>query len=287
MKYVTRDGKFIYKNAKLDKSASCLYNTPSGRFITNMLIRPEISKIGGAFLSTRISGLLIKPFIKKNKIDMSDYESRKYTSYNDFFTRRAAEGARPFDYEPSHLVSPCDAKLSAVTVQENGLVRIKGCDYTIESLLRDEKLAKRYLGGTMLIFRLTVDDYHRFFYIDNGRKSANRSLKGLYHTVNPIALEHTPVFRENHRTYSILASENFGRVLMMEVGALMVGKIMNNHEACNVRRGCEKGHFEFGGSTVILIFEKDVVRLDTDIQKNLKDNLETIVKAGERIGVRR
>lgn len=287
MKYVTREGVIVNANDGQDNTINRMYNTAPGRFLTKMLIRPEISNIGGAFLSTRASCLLIKPFIKKNNIDMSVYEKKKYTSYNDFFTRRAIDGAREFDREPSHLVSPCDSKLSAYTVHENGLIRIKGCDYTIESLLRDEKLAKRYLGGTMLVFRLTVDDYHRFFYIDNGRKSSNRSLRGFYHTVNPIALDSVPVFRENHRTYSILASENFGRVLMMEVGALMVGKIKNKHEACRVKRGCEKGYFEFGGSTVVLIFEKDKIRLDADIQTNIKNNLETIVRAGEKIGTRK
>lgn len=44
---------------------------------------------------------------------------------------------------------------------------------------------------------------------------------------------------------------------MMEVGAMMVGRI-TNHEAVPgyVTRGEEKGYFEFGGSTIILLTQK-------------------------------
>ena len=83
----------------------------------------------------------------------------------------------------------------------------------------------------------------------------------------------------------MLHSRHFGRVLMMEVGALLVGKIVNHHEAAKVRRGQEKGFFQFGGSTVILMTEPGSVMPDTDLLANTKAGMETVVKMGERIGI--
>jgi phosphatidylserine decarboxylase len=82
----------------------------------------------------------------------------------------------------------------------------------------------------------------------------------------------------------VLKSENFGSILMMEVGALLVGKIVNYHEEEYVKRGEEKGRFEFGGSTVVLCIKRDKIRVDEDIIKNSKMNIETVVKMGEKIG---
>ena len=71
---------------------------------------------------------------------------------------------------------------------------------------------------------------------------------------------------------------------MMEVGALMVGRITNYDDACEVRRGQEKGRFEFGGSTVILLFQKGAANPDASLISNTDKGYETRVKMGERIG---
>lgn len=284
MEYRTRDGKSIYGNGHQDAFLERLYGTGLGRQCVRLLVCPAVSKLGGKILSTRLSRLMIPPFIRKNHIDMAQYEKAEYCSYNDFFTRKARENMRSFDMRPDHLVSPCDGKLMAYPVSREGVLQIKGTMYTLPLLLRDRKLAGRYTGGTALVFRLTVDDYHRFFYVDSGTRSGNRSIAGVYHTVNPAANDVYPIYKENHREYSLLASDHFGRILMMEVGALMVGRIVNHHEACRVERGMEKGYFEFGGSTIVLLFEPDTVRIDGDILENTQEGIETVVKAGEKIG---
>jgi len=108
--------------------------------------------------------------------------------------------------------------------------------------------------------RLSVDDYHRYIYPVSGRRSHERTINGVFHTVQPIALEHCPVYKENTRKYCIIKTNEFGTILMMEVGAMMVGRI-TNHEAepGYVTRGEEKGYFEFGGSTIILLTQKGAV----------------------------
>ena len=145
-------------------------------------------------------------------------------------------------------------------------------------------MARRYQGGYACIFRLTVDDYHRYCYVDNGRKSMNIRIPGVFHTVNPAANEVCPIYKENTREFSLLQSEHFKVVLMMEVGALLVGRITNYHEEETVKKGEEKGRFEFGGSTVILLFQKDAVKFDQRFLYNTENGYETIVKMGERLG---
>ena len=135
-----------------------------------------------------------------------------------------------------------------------------------------------------MIFRLTVDDYHRYCYVDNGTKEDNIFIPGVLHTVNPIANDHYPIYKENSREYTILHSEVFGDIVVMEVGALLVGKIVNHHGKARVTRGQEKGYFQFGGSTVVMLLKADTVQVDEDIIENSRKGYETIVKMGEKIG---
>ena len=104
------------------------------------------------------------------------------------------------------------------------------------------------------------------------------------HTVNPIANDYYPIYKENSREYTTLHTQAFGDVIVMEVGALMVGKIVNHHGACTVRRGEEKGYFQFGGSTVILLLKAGAAQLDQDILDNSREGVETVVRMGEKIG---
>ena len=285
MEYRTRDGQNITGNDKQDRFLARLYGTHTGRACVKVLIAPEVSELGGRLLSSHMSRVFIRPFIRRNGIDMSQYERKKYRSYNDFFTRQVKPEMRPVDETPSHLVSPCDGKLSAYTVCEEGKIRIKGTDYTVASLLRDRNLAARYIGGTALVFRLTIDDYHRFLYIDEGEVGDTRTIEGVYHTINPAAGKRYPIYKENHRDCTVLETEHFGPVTMIEVGALMVGRIVNHPSSAPVARGMEKGYFEFGGSTIVLLFEKSRIVVDNDILLNSRSGIETIVKAGEKIGM--
>lgn len=284
MLYRDRKGNEIRGNDGQDRLLKKLYRTLPGRLLLRPLVCPAVSKLAYRLFSTRLSACAIVPFVEKHQIRMSDYKGNCFRSYNDFFCREIAPGKRPVAREENILISPCDAKLSCYPVTSDSRVTIKDTPYTIESLLGNKALAKRFEGGMLLVFRLTVDDYHHFCYIDGGRKTRNVRIPGVFHTVNPAAGDVVPIYKENAREYSLLKSKNFGTVLMMEVGALFVGKIVNLHEEAVVWRGQEKGHFEFGGSTVILCFQKGKVRLDEDIVKNSAEGIETIVRMGESIG---
>ena len=130
-----------------------------------------------------------------------------------------------------------------------------------------------------------MDDYHRYCYVADGEKSKNVVLPGVFHTVNPAANDALPIYKENAREYTLLKTEKFGTILMMEVGAMMVGKITNHKKGSGpVKKGEEKGYFEFGGSTVIMLLQHGKVRLDYDLIENSENDYETIVRMGERIG---
>lgn len=264
-----------------------LYRNPCGRVILKVATLPTVSKIAGWFMDRKISSIAINRFVKKNNIDVKEYEERKYKSYNDFFTRKIKDEVRKFDKNKKSLISPCDSKLTAYEINDKSVFKIKDSYYKIEDLLKNKKLADKYKNGLCLIFRLCVDDYHRYCYIDDGEKEKNTFIKGVLYTVRPVALENYNIYKENSREYTILHTDNFGDVVHIEVGATIVGRIKNHHQEYKFTKGEEKGMFEFGGSTIVLLLEKDKVNIDKEILDNTKDGFETIVKIGEKIGTKK
>lgn len=280
----TRNGEIIVTNEKQNSLLKSLYGTFGGRCLLKLLTAPIVSKAAGAFMDSPLSKPLIRRFIRTSGIDTSQYVMCDFNSYNDFFTRTVREGCRPVDAVPEHLISPCDSKLTAYKIDDSSLFRIKDSYYSIADLLKNRRLAEKYKDGYCLIFRLEVDDYHRYCYIDSGRKSRNIFIGGELHTVNPIALEHFNIYKRNCREFTVMRTDNFGDVVQVEVGAMMVGRICNHHGEGSFRRGDEKGMFEFGGSTIVMLFQKDAIRIDDDIWENSRDGAETVVKYGEKIG---
>lgn len=276
----------IVEKPNVPKSLNFLYRNKFGGLILRMINRRWLSKLAGRYLDGRLSRRKIKKYISKHGIDMSQFIEEDYKSFNAFFTRRIRPELRPFDHDPAALVSPCDAKLSAYEISDGLTFNIKGYDYTVESLLKNAELAEEFKGGLCLVFRLTVTDYHRYFCFDGGVASGNTFIKGRLHTVQPIALENRRVFTENCREYTVLDTDNFGKAVQVEVGAMMVGRIVNKIKEGRFERGDEKGMFEFGGSTVVLLLKNGVADIDEEFFANTRNDCETVVKCGEKIGKR-
>lgn len=132
-----------------DRGASFSFctETPWGQQLTKLLIRPEISKAAGWFLDRRVSSVFVKSFIRSSGLDLSDYPQRKYRSFNDFFTRQILPERRPIDMTKNHLIAPCDSKLTVIPITEDARFQIKGVEYTMESLLRDNHCQPAIRGG--------------------------------------------------------------------------------------------------------------------------------------------
>ncbi|MBQ4630706.1 MAG: phosphatidylserine decarboxylase [Clostridia bacterium] len=263
-----------------------LYHTAWGRCLLKILTAPAISKMAGVFMNSSLSKPYIKRFIKKNNIDMTDYKTENWTCFNEFFTRKLRNGKRNPVMQANVLISPCDGLLSVYHINEDSTFEIKDSVYTIEQLTQNEEIAREYDGGLCLIFRLTPTDYHRYIYPDTGAKGKNTFIRGVLHTVRPVAFDKFPVFKTNSREYCILRTNNFDDVVFMEVGAMMVGKICNYHQEHNFKRGEEKGKFEFGGSTIIMLLKKNIALIDSDIKEVCNNGEEFRVKLGEKIGIR-
>ena len=283
--YITRDGTKINGTTGQDHLLEVIYGHALTRMLLRPFLSPAVSDICGKFLSTRFSRRIIPSFVKKNHIDLSIYEKQEFDSYNAFFTRKIKAEQRPINEQKNILISPSDGKVTAYPITQKGRFWIKHTQYTAAQLLKDERLAERYMGGWIYVIRLTVDDYHRYCYVADGRKSRQRKIRGVLHTVNPVANDYYPIYKMNSREYCLLKTKEFGTILLMEVGALMVGKI-NNHEedSAQVKRGDEKGMFEFGGSTIVVMTEPGMTKPDKDIIQNTKVQAETLVKMGEPIG---
>ena len=283
MTIYNRNGEKLEYDQSQDEFLKHLYGSLAGRSLLKVLTQPVITKLGGAFMNSPLSKGQINSFVEKNHIDLNLYEDREYNSYNDFFTRKIKDGVRNIDLDPQAFITPCDSKLTVYPITESLQLKVKNSVYTLEDLLMSPTLADEYKGGLCLIFRLTVDDYHHYHYIDDGTAGKEHYIKGIFHTVNPIASDYYPIYKTNSRAYTVLHTKHFGDVVQMEVGAMMVGKITNLPKK-SFKRGEEKGYFEFGGSTVILLVKKDIVDIDEDILKHSSNEDEVRVLMGERIG---
>lgn len=270
--YITRDGMKIDGTTGQDHLLEVIYGHALTRMLLRPFLSPAVSDICGKFLSTRLSRRIIHSFVKKNHIDLGIYEKQEFNSYNAFFTRKIKAEQRPINEQKNILISPSDGKVTAYPITQKGRFWIKHTQYSAAQLLKDERLAERYMGGWIYVIRLTVDDYHRYCYVADGRKSRQRKIRGVLHTVNPVANDYYPIYKMNSREYCLLKTKELGTILLMEVGALMVGKI-NNHEedSAQVKRGDEKGMFEFGGSTIVVMTEPGMAEPDkvlSTIQKH-------------------
>lgn len=293
IKYYDRKTK-TYQTEKVagEKMIQWTYSSPMGMRLLEAVVKKRMcSSFYGWYLDRRISRRKIHPFVNKFDLDLSIAEKnlREFSSFNDFFYRKLKPSARTIDTHKDAVISLGDGKLLAYEhINLDRLVQVKGITYSLKELIKNQAVASKYKKGTCLILRLCPTDYHRFHFIDSGTCEPSHRIKGSYYSVNPVALQKVEkLFCENKREWSIFHSDHFGDILTIEVGATFVGSIIQTftpHQ--RVTRGDEKGYFKFGGSTVLLFFEENKVKIDPDIIKQTKLGYETYVQFGEKIGVR-
>lgn len=260
-----------------------LYNTIPGRIILKLLINPFISKIVGFYHDMPLSKLKIKSFIKNNNITMDEYETKEYKNFNDFFTRKRKTKIKQLS--KGEFASPADSKLLVYKITKDLKVTIKNSTYTLNELVDNKIDLKDYKNGYCLIFRLAVDDFHRYVFPDSGVVEEIYNIKGKLHTVSSISKEY-PIYKENHRIITKLNTKNFDDLIFIEVGALCVGKIIN-HDIKEYNICDEKGYFKMGGSTIAILIKDKKLLLDKDILDNATKEIEVKLKCGEKIGIKK
>jgi phosphatidylserine decarboxylase len=286
-----RTGETMTEPVMAESVMRWLYGHPLGRPVAALMRQPIVSRLMGRWRDQPAGPTAIRRFAREANIDLNETRDpiESFASLNAFFARHLRPDARPIDPHPDHLISLGDGKLLVFPrIEAGSVVPVKGARLRISRLLQDDRLAARYDGGAALILRLAPGDYHRFHFVESGVPSASVDHGRRYDTVNPIGLASgMPILTENRRAVSTLSTESFGTVATIEVGAMLVGGIVQTYEpGVPVARGQEKGYFQFGGSTVVQLFAPGAIRFDDDLRAASTHGTETLVRMGERIATR-
>ncbi len=230
----------------------------------------------------------IPKFIQFHQLDMTEVllPVDHFKNFNEFFYRQLKPDARPCSApdNPLIIVSPADCRSVVFNkMDEATRIWVKGREFSIERLLGNTypEDAKRYTNGALGIFRLAPQDYHRFHIPVDGIMGVPKKIEGEYYTVNPMAIRSTlDVYGENVRVVVPIDSVAHGRVMVICVGAMMVGStVITRTPGEHVARAEELGYFKFGGSTLLVLFEPGMMKFDDDLVDNSTGALETLVSS--------
>lgn len=279
-----------------DKAVQFVYSNPIGKMVGGLISRSPLSKAYGRMQDSYLSAKKVRPFIENFNIPIDEYLPGSvkandirdsYKNFNEFFIRGLRPGARAIA-QGNQMPAPADARyVGFESISDSEVFPVKGEFLRAKDLIGKSAFASHFENGPLYIARLCPVDYHRYHYPDNGRTLESYTINGEFYSVNPIALRAKPdIFIKNERRVSIIETETFGKLAYIEVGATMVGKIVQTFdEKENFGRGEQKGYFLFGASTVIVIGEKGKWKPSEDIVKNTQEGMETYIKLGDHVGL--
>ena len=292
--YVRLGIRLLYKGLKsreMEKKRSKESNYETSWQMLTPLVRKMLRNLSykqGRKYDDPNSARDIQSFVNFHQLDMSEVlrPMDQFKNFNEFFYRELKPDARPCSApkDPRVIVSPADCRSVVFnTMDEATTIWVKGRDFTVERLLGDAYAedAKRYKNGALGIFRLAPQDYHRFHIPVDGVMGKPKLIEGEYYTVNPMAIRSAlDVYGENVRYIVPIDSVAHGRVIVVCVGAMMVGStVITRKEGEKVSRAEELGYFKFGGSTILLLFEPGRMRFDEDLTDNASGAVETLVSS--------
>ena len=257
-----------------------LYGTQVGRMLLQGILRTRADRLAVRFLRSGLSKPLVGRYARKNGIELP--QDHPYRCFQSFFCRKQPK--QGVDITPDHLISPCDGWLSLFPIAADSSFLVKGSQYKLADLLEDPTASEVFCGGDCLIFRLTPSDYHRYCYVDSGFQEENHFIEGALHSVQDAACRRYPVYVLNRRCRTLFQTEHFGRVAQIEVGAMVVGGIVNHRENCQIRKGEEMGYFDLAGSSIVMLFQSGQIKLLPDIMEGLAGAKEVRVEYGRQIG---
>jgi phosphatidylserine decarboxylase len=243
--------------------------------LLRVLPRARITRAVGRLCDAKLPGALstavVNLYVRAYRVELEDAERTEgpYTSFDAFFTRSLRPGARPICPEPDAIVSPADGRIDCMgTIRAGGRLEVKGRDYALADLVGDATEAARYDGGQFAIVYLSPRDYHRVHSPVTGLLSMVRSMPGDLYPVNAIGERHVPeLLARNRRVALVLDTKAHGRVTLVMVAAMIVGRITvtgidrrdvpyGTHVLSpppSLVRGDEIGIFHLGSTAVIFV----------------------------------
>jgi phosphatidylserine decarboxylase len=286
---------WIYNEGQLEQERICperlmrlIYENPVGGASLLWLVkRKAVSRLYGLYCKTRLSARGITKFIEKYDVDMTGCDGT-YKNFAQFFAREKTGVI--FPEEMSLLGSPCEGLVSVFSdIKPSQIITAKGTKFSLEELFRDSALAQEYSGGTMVSIRLTPANYHRMHFFDDGIVTSARKIKGDLYSVSPLALNRVvKLYCRNKRALIKFSSENFGDVVLVEVGATFVGSIVHCFkEGQHVKRGDVASYFKPGGSLVLMFLKKDAFVPDSNLLIRTIDDIETKIPIGTVLGAKK
>jgi phosphatidylserine decarboxylase len=282
------------RNARLfqefmDDSTSTYESKPRRSMIQWITSSPTVDWLIAAYQDTRFSARKIEPFIRKHKIDMSEFEPGPFKSYAAFFERHFLPGKRTFPTSEGEMGAFAEGRYFAwEQLSPSQTFPVKGASLDASTLLGSKMRAQPFVGGPVILARLSPVDYHHLHYVDDGTTSETDRVGHKLWTVNKNALQHQPdILFRNERSIQILQTKNFGLLGMVEVGALTVGRVVRKHPIDKpYKRGDEKAVFRFGGSAVVLFGERGRWRPEEDLISRTTEGIETLARLGDVIAQR-
>lgn len=232
----------------------------------------------------------ILPFIEEFQVDAHEFLEpiSQFHSFNDFFIRKLKPEARPIVTDPLRVIIPADGRYYFYqNIEEADGFTIKGQKFNLSTLLDNSTLAHEYADGSMVIARLCPYDYHRFHFPCDCLPGETHFINGWLYSVNPLAIKRDlEIFTKNKRTLCSLETPQFGRVLYLEIGATNVGSIKQTYKSLTWQpKGAEKGYFEFGASSLILLFQKGKITFDSDLSTATEQGVEIRCLFGQSMGI--
>jgi len=283
---------WVYNDGNLEEERICperwmrlIYENPVGGASLLWLVkRKAVSRIYGLYCRTPFSAKVIPKFIKQYNIDMTGCKGT-YKNFTQFFSRERENVL--FPEKPGTLGSPCEGLVSVFTnIKQDQVVAAKGASFSLAELFRNDKLAKEYEGGTMVSIRLTPANYHRMHFFDTGVVESTQMIKGDLYSVSPLALNRVVrLYCRNKRAVIKFSTENFGDVVLVEVGATFVGSIVHCFaDGQKVERGQVASYFKPGGSLILMFLKKGQFAPSEDLVTRTAEGYETKISIGEPLG---
>jgi len=271
--------------------------------LQHLLPKLVLTRLAGTLASLNagaLTTLVIGWFVKRYGVNMAEAANpdiSSYKTFNEFFTRPLKIGARPL--ARADFICPVDGAVSQFGhIRKDQVFQAKGHDYSTLTLLAgNQSLADKFENGHFSCLYLSPKDYHRIHMPCDGLLKSMTYVPGDLFSVNPTTAANVPnLFARNERVVCEFVSEKYGTFVLVLVGATIVGSmatvwhgVVNPPRSKNIRtwtyadqsiqlkQGDEMGRFLLG-STVVMLFEKDMLQFNTEWQP------ARTVRLGEMMG---